>query len=285
MITASLVSGQAPQLVQIVIDEVPAGVDWVLTGSVGGYTDGLPPSDSLAPGPNLLPADTEFVSGEYDWVVPGGRGVGDGGQVVLVDNRSPGNTPYVYTLTTSAGVERSNSVMVPFSRDIVLQTLDGQATVDVDLMAGSLGLEWPTNVATFKVPGRPRPVVRYDGLNDSSAAFVVKVPMANTPGLRSVLTSGAPIVYRFGGDSFDLPPVGVVAVTAVQSEAVPTAGLRFWTLGYTLVDDPAADVRLGAFSWDAFNDSRAGLSWSSGFDAQFAGRAWDQFDAVDWLSL
>lgn len=282
MITASLISGQSPQMVQIVIDGIPAGVEWSITGEVGSALPGLSPGSSLAPSAVLAPAETVFTPGGFGWRVPGGSGVSTGGQIVLTDNRSPGNSPYLYTLTTSNGVETSNTVVVPFRNDIVLQTLDGQAAVDVQLLAGSLGLGWEPSVSLYRVPGRARPVARYDVLSDNSASLVVKVPMGATPDFRRVIASGAPILYRFGDDSFDLEPAGIIQVTSVSSEAVPTAGLRFWTLGYTVVDDPFVDVPLGAFSWDRFDESRSGLSWSAGFDQAFRGLDWDAFDRVDW---
>ena len=285
-VVASLVPGQWPQLVQVVVDEAPVGEEWRLIGTVGEFTPGLAPDVSLLPSEGILPLDSEFVSGGYSWVVPGGAGVGDGGQLVLVDNLSPGNVPYVYTFVSGSGVVTSNLVTVPFRRDIVLQTLDGQAAVDVELSEGSLDLEWPTNVTSFRVPGRARPVVRYDVLGDVVSSFRVKVPMGETADLRRVLTSGAPIVYRFGAaeGSFDLAPVGVIGVKSVSSEAVPTADLRFWTLGYELIDNPLADVRLGAFTWGDFDEVFAGRPWSD-FDAAFVGLPWSSFDTADFTAV
>lgn len=281
-VVASLVSGQAPQLVQVVVDGVPEGEAWELTGHVGELAPGLLPGAGVVPGAGTIVTDSVFEDAGYSWVVPGGSGVGDGGQVVLVDNRSPGNVPVTYRLTTASGEEDSGSVRVPFRNDIVLQTLDGQATVDLELMAGSLDMSWEPSVSSFRVPGRARPVVRYDVLSDVRSAFVVKVPFDATPELRRVLTSGAPIVYRFGDTSFDLDPVGVAVVRSVESEAFPTADMRLWTLGYELVDDPFADVRLGAFSWDSgFDVAFEGRPWSH-FNQAFSGLSWDAFDKSDW---
>jgi len=47
------------------------------------------------------------------------------------------------------------------------------------------------------------------------------------------------------------------------------------------VDDPFADVRLGAFSWADFDAAFAGRPWSD-FDARFEGMSWAEFDTVDW---
>lgn len=283
-VVASLVSGQSPQLVQIVVDDIPEGEVWELTGHVGELTPGLLVGPDVLLGEDTLLAESVFEDSGYSWVVPGGSGVGDGGQVVLVDNRSPGNVPVTYRLTTTAAREQSSAVTVPFRNDLVLQTLDGQATVDLELMAGSLEMSWEPNVSSFRVPGRPRPVVRYDVLSDVKSQFVVKVPFDATPELRKVLTSGAPIVYRFGDTSFDLDPVGVVIVRSVDSEPFPTADMRFWTLGYELIDDPVSDVRLGAHSWSAFNAAFEGRPWSD-FNETFAGRTWAEFNTTDWAAV
>jgi hypothetical protein len=284
-VVASLVPGRSPQLVQIIVDEIPDGASWRLVGHVGEYTPGLAPGLDVLPGEDTVPADSVFTDGSYSWVVPGGTGVGDGDQVVLVDTRSPGNVPVVYRLEVDEVVESSEPVTVPFQNDIVLQTLDGQKAVDVELLAGSLDVELPTNVATFRVPGRPRPVVRYDVLSDVVSAFVVRVPMGLTSEFRAVIASGAPIVYRFGATSFDLDPVGVVALTSVQGDPYPTVEQRWWTLGYVLTDDPFADVRLGAFTWvDGFDAAFEGRPWTD-LDEAFTGLEWDAFDTADWGSV
>lgn len=284
MITANLINGQSPQLVQIVVDEIGAGVEWSIVGVLGELEPGLLLGEDLLPSSGLVPEDSVFTDTGYTWQVPGGSGVGTGGQVVLVDNRSPGNQPYVYILTTSSGTETSNSVIVPFVHDIVLQTLDGQAAVDVPLMADSLGMELPTSAAGFRVPGRARRVIRYDVLGDVVSSFTVEVPMADTPAFRRVLTSGAPIVYRFGGDAFDMAPVGVIAVNSVSSQPVPTARLRWWTLGYELVDDPNLEIPLGAFSWDQVDAALSGSTWNE-FNTAFTGLNWDTFDTTEWSTF
>lgn len=84
MITATLVGAGDPQDVQIVVSEVPAGATWRVTGHAG----------------------------DWSWTVPGGEGVGDGGQVVLLDNRAPGNREVVYRVETSVGVEARRNFSV-----------------------------------------------------------------------------------------------------------------------------------------------------------------------------
>jgi len=281
-VTVSVLPG-ASYKVQIVVDEIPDGAAWQVTGRVGSYVPGLAPGSGLAPSETLAPAGSVFTPGEWSWTVPGGYGIGDGGQVVLTDIRSPGNVPVVYELTLDGMSQASNVVTVPFQNDIVLQTGDGLAAVDVVLLAESLGLGWEPQVAQFRVPGREKPVARYDVLGVGGAQFRIRVPMGQTKALHRVLSSGGPIVYRFGAaeGSYDLDPVGVVLVGAVSSEAVPTADLRFWTLGYTPVDDPFAGIRLGASPWDEFDTAFTGDPWDH-LEQMFLGLDWDTFDRQVW---
>lgn len=255
-VTASLVSGQSPQLVQVVVDEAPLGEQWELTGSTAaGYT----------------------------WVVPGGRGVGDGGQLIRVDNRFPGNVAVTYRFSSESTVETAAPIIVPFAKDLVLQSLDGQRTVTVDLLKGSLELELPTNVSAYRVAGRSRPVLRYDVIGDVASTFRVLVPLAESSRFRELLAAGAPILYRVGVEIVDLDPVAVIGVMSVNSPIVHQArAMRVWELGYTIVDDPFADVPLGAFSWDVFDEALNGTSWDDGFDQTFETLTWDQFDTYDW---
>jgi len=280
-VTASLIAGQSPQLVQIVVDDIPDGAEWVLTGAVGEYTPGLTPGDDLLPSEDTLPYDSEFTPGGYSWTVPGGYGVGDGGQVVLVDNRTPGNVPFVYTLTVTGGVESSNAVEVPFPTDMVLQSLDGQRTLPVELLDGSLDVELPVNAALFRIPGRARPVTRFDVLGDVVSTFKVMVPVEDSARFRALIASGEPVLYRLGASVMDFDPVSVMQLTSVSSVGYSNEGLRVWDLGYALVDDPYADVRLGAFTWDQFDDAFA--TWGQ-FDAAFTGLSWDDMDRTDWAN-
>jgi hypothetical protein len=76
--------------------------------------------------------------------------------------------------------------------------------------------------------------------------------------------------------------VSVLQITSVRSPRVyQHLGMRVWTLGYEIVDDPYADVRLGAFTWDDFRDAFEGRSWDD-FRVAFAGQSWDNFATADW---
>lgn len=255
-VTATLVGGQNPQLVQIVVDEAPDGETWTLTGTAGDYT----------------------------WQVPGGAGIGDGDQVVRVDNRTPGNLPIVYTFTAESGAESSSPITVTFARDMVLQSMDGQITLQLELLDESLDTELPVNGARFRVPGRPRPVVRYDVTGDVIGQFRVMVPVADSNTFRQLFASGAPILYRLGVSIMDLDLVSTITITSITSRAHQTGNLRVWNLGYELVDDPFADVPLGAFTWDYVDDALAALDWDDS-DAFFTGTTWDEIDRYDWSTL
>lgn len=283
-VTATLVSGQSPQLVQIVIDSIADGDRWSLVGVVGDVEIGLLVGLDTIPDDDLAPADTIFTPTGYAWRVPGGFGVGDGGQVVLVDNRSPGNVPFRYVLTTDSGEDVSGSLEVQFPTDMVLQTIDGQRTLSVELLDGSLDFELPTSVAQFRIPGRARPVIRYDVIGDLVSSFNILVPVADSPRFRALIASGQPLVYRLGATVMDLQPVDVVQLTSVSAKAYPTGSLRVWALGYVAIDDPNRNVRLGAFTWDTFDEAAVALDWD-GFDAAFVGLSWDQFDTTDWSSF
>jgi hypothetical protein len=287
VITASLVSGPAPQRVQIVIDEAPAGERWTVVGRIGEFTGGLAPSVDLAPSESLAPSSSEFVAGGYSWVPPGGTGIGDGDQVVLTDNRAPGNVPVVYSLVTEAGEEYSETLRVvfPAGRDTVLQSGDGQRSLAVSLLAGSDGIELPTNVASFRIPGRARPVVRYDVLGDVVSTMNVLVPIEEKTPFRELLGPGEPIIYRLGAERGDLDRVAVIQILGVVSTRLwQQRGLREWQLAYQIIDDPWADVRLGAFSWADFNAAFAGRSWAD-FNGAFTGADWAAFNRTDWTAV
>ncbi|MCT1395676.1 hypothetical protein M4D51_08045 [Microbacterium sp. p3-SID338] len=256
MITATLIGGGTPQMVQIVIDATPAGVPWTLTGSVDDQT----------------------------WPVPGGVGVGDGGQLVLTDNRAPGNRPIVYTFAAGAARQASEPIVVPFSTDFVLQSLTGSRSLALELYSGSLNTELSSNHAQFRIPGRSRPSIRYDVGGDIEGNFGVIVERDQAQTFREMILEGGPLLYRLGAELADIDPVGVIAYGDLSSELLPRHGKRVWRLPYTLIDDPYLDVRLGAFSWDDVDAALAGMTWTE-FDTRFAALTWDQVDTFDWATI
>jgi hypothetical protein len=246
MITATLVGGSTPPLVQVVVSATPTGQTWVVTGS----------------------------DGSYSWTVPGGVGVGDGQQLTLVDNRSPGNRPIQYTIASSAGSETSAPVVVPFDADMVVMSLDGQTAVQVEVMGEPLAFSRESAQVAFSVSGRARPVVRYSTTADVVGQFDFLSPIGDRGQWDALLASGEPLLYRCGADFGDMMPAGVFMYGKVSSAGFAREAVRQWSIPYTIVDDPFMDQRLGAFSWDDF-------------DAAFAGgkvRCWSWYSILSSLS-
>lgn len=256
MITAALVGGGSPQRVQLIVDATPDGELWTLTGSDGTHT----------------------------WSVPGGAGVGDGDQLTLTDNRGPGNRAIVYTFASASVTESSDPIVIPFDGDFVLQSLNGQRSLTVGLLRGSLDVALEVSQGRFRIPGRPRPVVRYAATGDLEGTFSLLVSTAQSAEFLDLLASGEPLLYRSGAVIFDLPPVGVFAYGNPSAVGYQPSGLRVWTMPYVLVDDPYMEERLGAFSWDFFDETNDARDWDA-FDALFAASSWNQFDTVDWSTL
>lgn len=258
-ITATLVGGQSPQLVQIVVSATTAGVAWVVTGSAGGAT----------------------------WTVPGGVGVGDGQQLVLVDNRAPLNTPAVYTYTPATGSPQVSAPVEATSEfAVVLQSLDGQTTVGVDLLDDSDAIEWAPMQALFYVPGRENPVMRYDVTSGTAGALRVGMDKSSTAAFRALAVPGAPVLVRRQDMDDDMPLVFVAAFTSFRGRLAHDIGYRQWALPFVTVDDPFLDARLGAFSWTSgFDAEMAGRSWDQFDSPTMVGRTWDQFDTLDWTAV
>jgi hypothetical protein len=241
-ITATLVSSTDPKPVQIVLNGITAGLAYMVTGSAGGTT----------------------------WVPSGGTGVSLGAQIVLTDVRTPLNAPITYTVVASGVTTSASPVTVPFGARYVLQSLDGLTVLPFAWMDNDLPRDFAVNAATFDVPGRSRPVVRYAVGGDGGGAYVVRTTKANTAVLQQMLRSGRPVVLRTDGSVRDLPAVDMFLITRVANmarRAFVAAGTlstdRDWTLEYTLVDDPQPSRGTSAFTWDSFDAAMANRSWSN----------------------
>lgn len=255
MITATLIGGSTPPDVQIVVSAAPNGIAWTLTGSAAGTS----------------------------WTVPGGEGIGDGGQIVRVDNRTPGNVPVTYTFTAGATVETSNAVTVAIGRDGVLQSLDGSASVTIELQRPSLDTQLELNVSRFSIPGRVLPVFRHSITSAGGGSFVIRA--YDPDDFAAVVGPGGPIVFRAAAQPFDLPRVMVIQPMGLSSRADHINGYREWQMPFLFAPDPYLDVVLGGFAWDEFDAAWAGKAWTSGFDTRMAGVTWNAFDTFDWSLL
>ncbi|WP_353707601.1 hypothetical protein ABRQ22_17220 [Cellulosimicrobium sp. ES-005] len=247
---------------QIVIGDVPAGAEYVVTGSTGAGSS---------------------------WPVPGGTGVGDGGQVVLVDNRSALNAPVTYSAIVQGVTYSAALVTVSHPTGYALQSLDGQTSVDFVWLSNSLPREPQINVATFNVPGRRRPPVRYASGGDGGGELLIRADRENNAAIGALLQSGRPVLVRTDGTMRDWPAVELILLVSAPSrlwEAVEGGELstqRVWSLSFLFVDDPEPSRALSAWTWDDF-DLAAETSFPTwdAFDALFAGSTWNDFDTTEW---
>lgn len=240
---------------QIIVSTTPAGVAWSLTGSWQGFS----------------------------WTVPGGEGIGDGGPLHLTDVLAPTNVPVVYTFRAGTTAEASAPVVVSGPR-FMLQRLDGSASVEAQLMVGSIGLELDVNQELFRIPNRERPAIRYSTTGDGGGMFRIRVDRTNRAQFEEVIKPGGPIVYRTTPPLEDLAPVETILITKLVSDGLPWHWRRDWTFTYVFADYPTLEQRLGGFPWDDFDEAMLGELWSQ-FDTRFAGKAWNQFDLTDWVAL
>lgn len=259
-ISTSLVATGEPASVQLVIDGVASGSAYTVVGVLGDST----------------------------WPVPGGVGVGTGGQIVLLDNRTALGTAFRYRVVTDGQVYESGPVTVPSADRYVIQSLDGDTTVRFVWQSNGLPREPPVRSATYDVPGRPRPPSRTAPGGDGGGALRIRTSAAGSTAMRTLLRAGRPVVIRTDGAVRDWPAVELLLLQSGPSvlweayDAV-TGSLstdRVWSLSYVLVDDPQPSTVLSAWSWDDFDD--AGLTWDQ-LDA--LALTWDEFDTYPWGQL
>lgn len=255
-ITATLLSG-SPAPVQVVVTGVPVGESFEVRGQLG------------------------MVS----WPVPGGRGVGDGSQLVLVDSRAPLRAAVTYTVTAGAESASSLPVTVPYPEKYVIQSLDGRQKVDFVWRDNGMPRDPFIDNAAFAVPGRRRPPIRFAPGGDGTGSLEIRVDRANGEVLHEMLMDGRPMVVRTDGQVRDLKAVDVIMITASPNVLFEGDGgistQRVWSLSYLLVDDPEPDVILAAATWGDFNDIYAGMTWAE-FNTEWAGQTWADFNAYDW---
>lgn len=259
-ITATLVSAGNPSPVQIVALDMPSGEPFVIVGQSATGT----------------------------WSVPGGVGVGDGSQVVLIDNRAPLNTPVTYVLTVAGETFETATVTVEFSGASVLQSLDGQTVVPVRVRDTGDQRDLATRTVAFDVPGRRRPPVRWSTAGDGGGAWLLETFGPDSGLMSELLSTGRPVVLRTSGLTPSMEPVSLAIVTGASSSIGPVGSAygdgRRWALSYLLVGDPEPGTALSAWTWDDFDEAMSSLTWDD-FDAMFATSTWNDFDTYDWGQL
>jgi hypothetical protein len=262
VVTATLLTGDAPRQVRIVVTGLTAGQQ-VSVSAVTAYGAGL--------------------------AVPGGTLVSDGSQLALIDNRSPLNTPVRYEVVVDGVAYSSNEVTVDYPvGQHLLQSLDGRTVVRFVWRDNALPRDPTFASVTFDVPGRRRPPARFVPGGDGGGELSIRTDRANGDKLRALLREGRPLVVRTDGAVRDFPAVELVLPERAPNDLWGGGGGvstdRVWNISYVLVDDPEPGTPLSAATWDDFDAAWAGSTWDD-FDAYYAGLTWDDFDTQDYGDL
>ena len=255
-ITATVLSGEAPAPVQVVITGMTAADLYEVHGTYG----------------------------DFRWPLPGGRGVATGDQVVLVDNRAPFNGEVAYTVTIDGTVTTSNAVELTANTYAILQSLNGTARARVEIVDPDDARNYTSSVTLFKVDGRADPVARIGVASTAAMELRVEADGTQAAALKALLEEHAVLVRRNDVDVADrgIPPVEILVVTARSDRLIGATGtLRIFTLSVQVIGDPEPDTALAAFDWDDFDTEYAGTSWND-FDTAWSASEWDAFDRVDY---
>lgn len=226
-ISASLAGPTLPQVAQIVVTGLTVGQVYVVTGQASGIT----------------------------WVVRGGQAVPAATQVVLTDVATPVNAPIVYTVASGAEYAATSvPLTVPYPGEYVLTSLDGRLAVGFDWHGNDNPRDVRLRTATFEVPGRTTPVVRWDVASGETGELMLRATPAQTQALRLHLRERGPLmVLRTDGAQLDLAPVEYVAITRVTHVSFGFDGTRLWSLAFEVIDDPEPATVLAVSTWDDFD--------------------------------
>ncbi|WP_062516492.1 hypothetical protein [Demequina gelatinilytica] len=253
-ISASILSGDAPAPVQVVLTGMTAGDAYTVHGTYGGFS----------------------------WPVPGGVGTSDGNQLVLIDNRAPFNGDIVYTVTIDGDVTSSSAIMLDVDAYSMLQTLDGAQRAVVEIADPEDAREYDHDVTLVKVAGRRDPVARVDVTSTASMKWSLEAEGEESAALKAVLEDNSVLVRRNTVDLRDIPPVEIVVVTKHRDQLIGAVGtLRLFELDVQAIGDPEPGTPLAVFDWDDFDAAWSAASWDD-FDAAWSGADWDDFDRYDY---
>lgn len=259
-----------------------------------------PITTTVLPGGVALAVDTSgmVLGGTYrvtgatadglSWSVRGGVGTVTGDQVLLVDVLAPLNTTLVYTVTDGVDTWAASATVRPYAGWHVLGSLDGLIVVDV--LRGKDGDQRTPmpRQATFDIPGKGFPVVRYDGATAGSGSMLMRTTGVDSAGLSSLVAAGRPVVALHNPKKCHLPQCDVPLAEIILLTAAPNRfssrmdlAERIWELEYLLVADPEPGTPVPVTSWDDFDVAHEGTTWG-GFDSTWAGRSWDELDRTVW---
>ena len=264
LVVATLLTGDAPRMVQVVVSGLTAGQRVVVTA---------------------------VTSAGVESSVPGGDVVSGGSQLVVTDNRGPLNTAVRYRATVDGVPYLSDEVFVAYPAGrYLIQSLDGQTVVRFTLQANGLPRELTLSSVTFDVPGRARPPARFVPGGDGGGSLVIRTDRENTARLEGLLLAGRPLVVRTDGTVRDFPAVDIILPLGAPSrlwDEVTVGGMstdRVWSISYLLVDDPEPSQALAGSTWADFDAAMATYTGAD-FDALFEFSTGNDLDAYDWRQL
>lgn len=237
LLTATLLAASEPRPVQVALTGTTAGQEYEV---VGTSADG------------------------GRWQVPGGVGVSQGSQVLLIDSRSALNTPIVYSAIVDGVTYVAAPVTVAHDGVAVIQTIDGLTVVDVEIASTTEPRSASVRSEAFEIAGRPDPATRLETPGSYSYSWEVETNGTRSLTMRAILESGMPIVRRLVPGMRDLSPVVIGFVTSWKDELITEGGdtWRRWSLGVRELTDPQPSTALIAFVWDDFDESMLDRVWS-----------------------
>lgn len=256
-LTATLLAAADPRPVQVALSGTTAGQAYQVSGTTA---DGS------------------------RWQVPGGAGVSEGSQILLVDNRAALNTEVVYSAVVDGVTVVAAAVTVEHDGVAVLQTIDGLTVVSIEIASVTEPRSSSPRSALFEIAGRTDPAARLDVPGSYVYGWALETAGIDSVVMEAILRAGLPVVRRTVPGLRDLASVVLGVVTGWKDELITEGGdtWRRWSLTVREISDPQPSTPLIAFTWDDFDAAMTGRTWTD-FDAIFA--TWDEFDAADWSMI
>lgn len=260
VVQVGLVGATSPQVVQIAVSGLTPGLEVTVTGTAAGST----------------------------WLVRGGAVTATGGQIILTDVLAPLNVPIVYTVSVDGFTIASDPIAVDYPDKYVMQSLDGRTVIPFEWVATGVPRSSALRSASYDVPRRTSPVVRWDVSGGESGTVSLRLTKSAGLVLRAHLREAGPVVVvRTDGAVRDTPPAEFWLLRSADSvlwDAVVAGEMstdRVWSLAYDVIDDPEPSVVIAVATWDDFDAVYAESTWDD-VDDEWAGGTWDEFDRTDW---
>lgn len=236
-----------------------------------------------------------LVWGEADgvtWWVRGGRGgrvVLPGEVLTLLDPLAPLNTAIIYTVQVGSDTD-SVAGYRAYAGWHAITDLNGRGLVDFFRLDDGDARTATIRQAQFTIPGRDRPVIRYETATDGGTNWEGRTTGVDTTRMRDLIHVGAPVILLHNRARCPLDPCDLegAEIALITSSADKVTGNRLeaereWSLSFTFADDPFADVITPLSTVADFDAYWAGrtvgehdVEWGSRTVAEHAGQAWSE---------